>query len=100
MKIEMKINRYEKLIGEDDLILDNGSCIQVVTQKGAFCQYGYAPLIMSKKLFNELKKIDFIYLDVSKTKEANKKFNAPRLFYFRFNIGLMAESGGYKVVKE
>lgn len=100
MKIEMKINRYERLIGEDDLILDNGSCIQVVTQKGGFAQYGYAPLIMSKKLFNELKKIDFIYLDVFKTKEANKNFNTQRLFYFRFNIDLMAESGGYKVVKE
>lgn len=100
MKIEMKIGRYEKLIGEDDLILDNGSCIQVVTQHGAFSGWNYTTLKMSKKLFNELKKIDFIYLDVFKTKEANKTFNKPILFYFRFNIDLMAESGGYKVVKE
>lgn len=27
-KIEMKINRYVKHIGKNDLIMDNGSCIK------------------------------------------------------------------------
>ena len=99
-KIEMKIGRYIKNIGKEDLILDNGSCIQVVTQNGAFSKYGYAPLRMSKKMFEELRKINFIYLDVSKTKKENEKYNTPWLYYFRFDIDLMIESGGYKVVKE
>ena len=47
-KIEMKINRYVKHIGKDDLILDNGSCIQVTTQKGAWVDWNYATLAMSK----------------------------------------------------
>ena len=68
-KVVIKINRYTKKIGKNDLVLDNGSCIQVITQSGAFVQYGYAPLIMSKKLFNELKKYDLLYLDVEKTKK-------------------------------
>lgn len=100
MKVEMKINRYVKHIGKDDLILDNGACIQVVTQNGAFGEWGYCALAMSKKLFNELKKLDFIYLDVGKTKQANKHYNTPRLFYFRFDIDKMIASGGYKAVED
>ena len=50
-KVVMKINRYMKLIGKNDLILDNGCVIQVTTQKGSFVDYSYSPLIMSKKLF-------------------------------------------------
>ena len=99
-KIEMKIGRYVKCIGEDDLILDNGACIQVTTQYGAFSGWHYSILIMSKKLFNDLKKHDFIYLDVSLTKRANKDYNTPFLFYFRFNIDKMIASGGYNVIEE
>lgn len=99
-KIEMKIGRYVKRIGEDDLILDNGACIQVTTQYGAFTEWNFSTLIMSKKLFNDLKKHDFIYLDVSLTKQANKNYNTPSMFYFRFNIDKMIASGGYNVIEE
>lgn len=99
MKIEMKIGRYVKHIGKNDLILDNESCIQVVTQKGARTGWlGYSPLPMSKKQFNELRKANFIYLDVGATKKANSSYKTPWLCYFRFDIDLMIESGGYKVV--
>ena len=98
-KIVMKINRYIKKIGEDDLILDNGSVIQVTTQTGAFSGYHYGAMIMSKKLFNELKKFDLIFLDVAKTKQANPNINPPRLFYFRFNIEKL-ERMGYEVIEE
>lgn len=48
-KIKMKINKYVKCIGKDDLILDNGACIQVVTQEGPWSPlyYDYAPLSIS-----------------------------------------------------
>lgn len=100
MKIEMKINRYVKHIGEDDLILDNGACIQITTQNGAFSNWNYGTLRMSKKMFEDLKKRDFIYLDVTKTKQENARYPAPRLFYFRFNIEKMIASGKYKAVGE
>lgn len=99
MKIEMKIGRYIKHIGKDDLLLDNGACIQVTTQNGAWGNWNYAALTMSKKMFNELKKHDFIYLDVGKTKEENKNYNTPWLFYFRFDIEKMIASGRYKEVE-
>lgn len=98
-KIEIKINRYIKHIDKDDLILDNGSCIQVVTQSGARSEYGYGTLIMSKKLFKELMNCGFIYPDVSLTKKANEKYGKPVLCYLRFDIDKMIESGGYTVVK-
>lgn len=99
MKVEMKINRYVKHIGKDDLILDNGSCIQVITQTGAFSGFTFGTLIMSKKLFSDLRKNDFVYLDVMRTKKENERYNTPRLFYFRFDIDKMIASGGYKVVE-
>lgn len=100
MEIEMKINRYEKHIGKDDLILDNGACIQVVTQQGVRVGFNsFEPLLMSKKLFKELQLCGFIYPDVSLTKKANERYNVPWLFYFRFDIDKMIESGAYKVVK-
>ena len=98
-KVVIKINKYIKKIGKNDLVLDNGSIVQVITQSGAFVQYGYAPLIMSKKLFNELKKYDLLYLDVEKTKKESKGFNPPHLFYFRFDIEKM-ERMGYEVAEE
>lgn len=99
MKVEMKIGRYVKHIGKDDLILDNGACYQVTTQNGAWSNWNYTPLLMSKTMFNELRKRDFIYLDVAETKRANEKYNTPQLFYFRFDIDKMITSGGYKVVE-
>lgn len=99
MKVEMKINRYIKQIGKDDLILDNGACIQVVTQNGARGEYGFGALIMSKKQFKELMKFDFIYPDVSLTKKANEKYGKPVLCYLRFDIDKMI-ANGYKAVEE
>lgn len=73
-KIKMKINRYIKTIGKDDLILDNGACIQVVTQHGAFHNWNYSTLIMSKKMFKELDMCGFIQLDGKETAKAEKYY--------------------------
>lgn len=90
MKVKIKIGRYVKNIGEDDLILDNGSIIQVITQ---YDNSG-APLRMSKKLFKELNMINFIYLDEEKTNKTNEKFK-----YYKFNIDDFIKHG-YEVVRE
>jgi hypothetical protein len=98
-KIKMKIGRYEKHIGKHDLILDNGACIQVVTQRGAWGMWDYAPLTMSKKLFKDLKKLCLIFVDEEKTKKANERYKKPCLTYYRFDIDRMIESG-YEVVEK
>lgn len=95
-KVLMKINRYIKPIGKDDLILDNGSCIQVVTQKGSWGDYSYASLGMSKKLFKDLKTCSFIFVDEELTKKANEPYKNPFLTYYRFDIDRLI-SNGYEV---
>jgi hypothetical protein len=99
-KIIMKINRYTKHIGKDDLILDNGSCIQVTTQTGASLGWGqFSYLQMSKKLFKDLKTCGFIFVDEIKTKKANEPYDKPFLTYYRFDIDRMI-TNGYEVVGE
>lgn len=97
-KVLMKINRYIKPIGRKDLILDNGSCIQVTTQCGSRGDFGYAPLIMSKKLFRDLKSLGFIFVDEKMTEISNKQYKKPLLKYYRFDIDRLISSG-YEVWK-
>lgn len=99
-KIEIKINRYIKQIGKSDVILDNGCCIQVITQNGVRVGYHYAPLEMGKKQFAELKKNEFVFFDEKMTEKANEKYTKPFLFYYRFDIEKMFEGGKYTEVKE
>jgi hypothetical protein len=98
-KIVMKINRYIKHIGKDDLILDNGACIQVPTQNGSFTGYKYSCLAMSKKLFKQLKTCGFIFVDEEITNKANENYSKPFLTYYRFDIDRMI-ANGYEVVGE
>lgn len=98
-KVIMKINRYVKHIGADDLILDNGSCIQVTTQKGVWVNYNYAPVQMSKKQFKKLKVDGSIFVDKEKTDQANAKYKTPFLTYYRFDIDKLIENG-YPIVEE
>lgn len=92
-KIELKIGRYIKFISEDDLILDNGAVVQVITQYGPCRRWSCAPLIMSKKMFKELKSLLFIYKDEEKTAKANAQYEKPFLTYYRFDIERMIKAG-------
>lgn len=92
-KIELKIGRYIRLIDEDDLVLDNGAVVQVTTQYGPCRNRSCAPLIMSKKMFKELKSLLFIYKDEEKTIKANAQYEEPFLTYYRFDIERMIKAG-------
>ena len=98
-KIEMKIGRYIRDIGKNDLILDNGACIQIPTQTGKWQMWYASPLLMSKKLFKELKACGFIFIDKKMTDKANEKYKNPFLTYYRFDIDRLIKNG-YPIVKE
>lgn len=98
-KIEMKIGRYIRHIGKNDLILDNGACIQITTQTGKWNMWFASPLIMSKKLFRELKTCEFIYVDKALTEKANAQYKKPFLTYYRFDIDRLIKNG-YPIVEE
>lgn len=92
-KIKIKIGRNVYLINKDDLILDNGACVQVPTKRGKRKGYNYETVYMSKKLFKDLKTCAFIYVDEDLTKKANENYDKPWLTYYRFNIDRMIEMG-------
>lgn len=98
-KVRLKIGHYEKLIGKNDLIADNGACYNVITQRGRFTNWSYQPLMMSKKLFNDLKRLEFIYVDENKTKEERLKTGMPCLTYYRFDIEKFIKFN-YEVVED
>ena len=85
-KVRLKIGHYEKLIGKNDLIADNGACYNVITQRGRFTNWSYQPLMMSKKLFNDLKRLEFIYVDEDKTRKERLQTGMSSLTYYRFDI--------------
>lgn len=97
-KVLIKINRFVKPIGRNDLILDNGGCIHVITQCGFWGDYRYSPLLMSKKLFKDLKACSFIFVDEELTKNANKDYAEPFFTYYRFDIDRLISSG-YEIWK-
>lgn len=99
-KIVMKINRYTRLIGKKDVIVDNGASIHIPTQHGGWRGYSYNVLEMSKKLFKDLKTRSHIFVDEELTKKANAQYKTPFLTYYRFDIDRMIADGGYTVVEK
>jgi hypothetical protein len=97
-KVEMKIGRYITQIGKNDLILDNGASVRVMT-RGHFDGWHSVPLTVSKKLFKDLKTCAFIFVDEEKTKQANAGYESPWLTYYRFDIDRMVKMG-YEVVED
>ena len=87
--IDLKVGRNILKIDEQDLILDNESCYQIITKNIR----GYAP-VMSKKLFRELQKKGFIYTDEKLKEEAEKTYNSTIVTYWKFAIDKMKDTDG------
>lgn len=62
--VKLKVGRNILDISENDLILDNGACYQIVTQK---IGYGFNTSVpkISKKLFSDLKNTGLIFTMMS-----------------------------------
>lgn len=88
---ELKIGRNTFKITEKDLVLDNGSCAQVITQE-VFKGWGtYAP-VMSKKMFRDMKNLGFLYTN-DDLKERCHKNHADFCTYYAFDIQAMLRAG-------
>lgn len=90
-EIELKIGHHTFAISENDLILDNGSCAQVITQKVFKGWSSYAP-IMSKKMFRDMKKLGFIYTNDELETRCHKTYGTYCTFY-AFDIPAMLQAG-------
>lgn len=94
MTIKLKVGRNILDISEKDIILDNGACYQITTQtisKG----FNKEIPIMSKKMFKEFKKLNYIYTNSELQKMCKEKYknrNIPLTMY-KFNIEQMNRHG-------
>lgn len=90
--VELKVGRNILNIDEDDLILDNGACYQIVTKEvgRAFDRY---PPVMSKKLFSDLKNCELIFTSEGLRLAAIKKYGNYVKTYWKFNVERMKEMG-------
>lgn len=91
MTIELKIGRKIYNIDENDIVMDNGACIQVIT-KMAGAAWREHPVIMSKKLFSDLKKVGFLYTNSELEDIATKKYHSTSTLY-KFDIDRMKQAG-------
>lgn len=90
--VKLKVGRKILDISENDLILDNGACYQIVTQK--VCKgFDWHYPIMSKKLFNDLKKLELIFTSEGLKQDAIKKYGTSVITYWKFNIERMQKLG-------
>lgn len=89
--IKLKVGRDTLTLDENDLILDNGACYQIVTREVTNGWYSYPPR-MSKTLFNKLKKLEFVRTNSMLKENAEAKYKCSGLTYWQFNIWLMLEN--------
>lgn len=90
--MKLKVGRNIINIDDNDLILDNGACYQIVTKKIGIGFFKPSP-IMSKKLFNELKKLEFIFTSDGLKLQAEKRYGHAGFTYWKFNIDRMKKAG-------
>lgn len=90
--VELKVGRNILNIDENDLILDNGACYQIITKEvgKAFDRY---PPVMSKKLFSDLKNCELIFTSEGLRLAAIQKYGNHVKTYWKFNVERMKEMG-------
>lgn len=100
-KVQIKVGRDLIWVDETDVILDNGSCIQIITQ-AKFNGWYTSPIKMSKTLFKQLKACAFIYTNNTININYNTKYYTHSSYctYYKFNIDSMVRSNGYEVKED
>lgn len=91
--VKLKVGRIVFDIDENDLILDNGACYQMITKK---LRKGYDSKTpkMSQTLFRSLKNTGLIYTNDSLKKAAMEAYsNDDSVTFWKFNIERMKKLG-------
>lgn len=90
--VKLKVGRNILDIGENDIILDNGSCYQIITKR---IGYGFNKTIpvMSKKLFLDLKKCELIFTSEELRQAAIEKYGNRVITFWKFHIDQMQKVG-------
>lgn len=88
----LKVGRDIIDIDNNDLILDNKACYQIITKEigKGFNKY---PARMSKKLFNDLKKLGLVFTNEELKQDAIKRYGISSITYWKFDIERMQRLG-------
>ncbi len=92
MVVKLKVGRNILDIDENDLILDNGACYQIITKEVGYAFDKSIP-IMSKKLFNDLKKCELIFTSEGLRQAAINKYGNHVVAFWKFNVNQMHKMG-------
>lgn len=90
--VKIKVGRNILDINENDLILDNGVCYQIITKRIGFGFNESIP-VMSKKLFSDLKKCELIFTSEGLRQAAIEKYGNHVVTFYKFNIDQMQKMG-------
>jgi hypothetical protein len=90
--VKLKVGRNIFDIDENDLILDNGTCYILVTQKVTKNYSSYSPTV-SKKLFTDLKKCELIFTSEGLRQAAIEKYGNSVITFWKFDIDQMQKMG-------
>ena len=90
--VKIKVGRNILDINENDLILDNGACYQIITKRIRFGFNESIP-VMSKKLFSDLKKCELIFTSEGLRQAAIEKYGNHVVTFWKFNIVQMQKMG-------
>lgn len=94
-QIQLKVGREILILNENDIVMDNGACIQIITRYTGRGAEIY-PVKMSKKLFSELKRVEYLYTNTELAERAREKYNS-RVTLYKFNISAMCKYKEYQV---
>jgi len=90
--VKLKVGRNILDIDDNDLILDNGACYQIITKRIGFGFNESIP-VMSKKLFADLKKCELIFTSEGLRQAAIEKYGNSVVAFWKFNIDKMQKMG-------
>lgn len=90
--VKLKVGRNVFDIDDNDLILDNGACYQIVTKE---IRKGFDRITpkMSKKLFNDLKKCELIFTSEGLRQTAIEKYGNHVATFWKFDVVQMKKIG-------
>lgn len=90
--VKLKVGRNVFDIDDNDLILDNGACYQIITKE---IRKGFDRIIpkMSSKLFNDLKKCELIFTSEGLRQAAIKKYGNSVVTFWKFDVDQMKKMG-------
>lgn len=90
--VKLKVGRNILDINENDLILDNGACYQIITKRIEFGSNESIP-VMSKKLFKDLKKCELVFTSKGLRQAVIKKYGNHVVSFWKFNVDQMQKMG-------